>query len=68
MEKVLERNGKIVQIIEKNDKYYVNFICTDSLENYYNGYQDVYKRCTMKKDRMELYGIETLEELIDYYE
>lgn len=68
MEIILEKNGKVVQIIEKDGKYYINFICADSLEDYYNGNQDIYKRCIMEKSRMELYGIETLEELFDYYE
>lgn len=68
MERVLERNGKVVQIIEKNDKYYINFICTDSLEDYYNGNQDVYKKFSIEKSKMQILGIKTLEELVDYYE
>ena len=62
MERVLERNGKVVQIIEKNDKYYINFICTDSLEDYYNGNQDVYKKFSIEKSKMQILGIKTLEE------
>lgn len=68
MERVLEKNGKVVEIIEKNDKYYINFICTDSLEDYYNGNQDVYKRFSIEKSKMQILGIKTLEELVDYYE